>query len=99
MNHENLKVQIVNTNYSTNVINNQKNKLSINQEVEIMIRPELVEIDNQSTFEGIVTHKIFTGPFMRLFVKTTLGQEVIIDIKQTSDFDIGDKINLKIPNN
>ena len=64
-----------------------------------MIRPELVEIDNQSTFEGIVNHKIFTGPFMRLFVKTTLGQEVIIDIKQTSDFNIGDKINLKIPNN
>ena len=99
VNNENLKVQILNTNYITNVINNQKNKLSINQEVEIMIRPELVEIDNQSTFEGIVTHKIFTGPFMRLFVKTTLGQEVIIDIKQTSDFDIGDKINLKIPNN
>ena len=99
VNNENLKVQILNTNYITNVINNQKNKLSINQEVEIMIRPELVEIDNQSTFEGIVTHKIFTGPFMRLFVKTTLGQEVIIDIKQTSDFNIGDKINLKIPNN
>ena len=36
---------------------------------------------------------------MRLFVKTTLDQEIIIDIKQTSDFDIGDKINLKIPNN
>ena len=99
VNNENLKVQILNTNYITNVINNQKNKLSINQEVEIMIRPELVEIDNQSAFEGIVTHKIFTGPFMRLFVKTTLDQEIIIDIKQTSDFDIGDKINLKIPNN
>ena len=99
INKENLKVKILNTNYSTNIINHLKNKLSLNQEIEILIRPELVEIDSQSGFEGTIVHKIFTGPSMRLFVKTVLNQKIIIEIKQTSGYEIGEKINLNIPDN
>ena len=74
-------------------------EVSLNEEIEVMIRPESILIDQQSAFQGKISHKIFAGPYLRLFVNIALDQEIIIDVQQTSNFNIGDKINLTIPDN
>ena len=89
----------MNTDYVINLSYNNQKKISLNEEIEIMIRPESILIDQQSTFQGKISHKIFAGPYLRLFVKIPLDQQIIIDVQQTSNFNIGDKINLTIPDN
>ena len=93
------KVQVLNTDYVINLSYNNQKKISLNEEIEIMIRPESILIDQQSTFQGKISHKIFAGPYLRLFVKIPLDQQIIIDVQQTSNFNIGDQINLTIPDN
>ena len=97
MNKDKLKVQFLNTDYFINLTNNNQKKFSINQEIKIMIRPESVLIDHHSNFKGVISHKIFAGPYVRLFIAIELEQQIIIDIQQNSDFNIGEKIGLKIP--
>ena len=97
--NEKFKVQVLNTDYVINLSYNNQKKISLNEEIEIMIRPESILIDQQSTFQGKISHKIFAGPYLRLFVKIPLDQQIIIDVQQTSNFNIGDQINLTIPDN
>ena len=97
INKDKLKVQFLNTDYFINLTNNNQKKFSINQEIKIMIRPESVLIDHHSNFKGVISHKIFAGPYVRLFIAIELEQQIIIDIQQNSDFNIGEKIGLKIP--
>ena len=70
----------------------------LDEEIEILVRPEMFQFNETHGFEGIIVHKIFAGSLIKLYLDTKFKKELLIETNETK-YNLGDKVKLSFPNN